>query len=326
MASIIERKKNGTSYFYLERSIKIRKGKWKKVSIYIGKDKPSKKELKTKEKELEKKYKKVMGSLYDERLSKYSFSFLSKKELSEVERIKDTFLARFEKLSEKKKEAFRKKQVIDFVYTTLRTEGIDVDFSNVETAFTILKKRKREYTFDKKVIISSTMITGLNFLPKIKFNEKDVLRLHGIIMSSSEDKSPGQIRDDQRIIAKFDALTFQSKEINYRPPNPEKVASEYKNFFNWFNSHKNTHPLELAALVHLKLYLIHPFKDGNKRMCRLLFNKVLQDTDYPILNISKDTSHYFKELIKSVESGDEKFFVTFCYNTFLKQIKHRRLN
>ena len=325
MANLIERKKKGTSYYYLEKNIKIRKGVWKRVSVYIGKKKLSEKALKAKEKDLEKKSKKLLDSLYDERLSKYSFSFLSKKELSETERIKDAFLARFEKLSVKKKEDFRKKQVLNFVYTTLRTEGVDVEFSNVETAYSIIQKKKSEYTFDKKVVISSAMITGLNFLPKIKFNEEDVLRLHGIIMSSFEDKSPGQIRDDQRIIAKFDALTFQSKEINYRPPSPEQVPSEFRGFFNWLNDHKNTHPLELAALVHLKLYLIHPFKDGNKRMCRLLFNKVLQDAGYPILNISKDTSEYFKELIKSVESGDEKFFVKFCYNTFLNQVKHRRL-
>ena len=169
------------------------------------------------------------------------------------------------------------------------------------------------------------MITGLNFLPGIKFNGADVLRLHGLIMSSFEDKSPGQLRDDQMIISKFDALTFQPREINYRPPSPEKVASEYRNFFKWLDGHKNIHPLELAALVHLKLYLIHPFKDGNKRLCRLLFNKVLEDAGYPILNISKDTSEYFKELIKSVESGNEKFFVKFCYKAFLKQVKHRRL-
>ena len=325
MANLIEREKKGRSYFYLEKNIKIMKGKWKRVSAYIGKEKPSKKQLKDKEKELDKKLKEALDSLYDERLKKYSFSVLSKKELSEAERIKDAFLARFEQLTEKKKEEFRKKQVLNFVYTTLRTEGVDVEFSNVETAYKILKKNESEYTFDKKVIISSAMITGINFLPKIKFNEEDVLRLHGIVMSSFEGKSPGQIRDDQRIIAKFDALTFQSKEISYRPPGPDKVASEFTGFFRLLENHKNVHPLELAALVHLKLYLIHPFKDGNKRMCRLLFNKVLQDADYPILNISKDTSEYFKELIKSVESGDEKFFVKFCYNTFLKNIKHKRL-
>lgn len=325
MANLIERKKKETSYFYLEKNIKIGKDKWKRVSVYIGKDKPSEKELKKKEKELEKKSKEVFESLYDERLSKYSFSFLSKKELNELERIKENFLFRFEKLSKKKKHEYEKNEVVHFVYTTLRTEGVDVDYSDVETAFDIIDKRKKEYTFDNKVIVSSSMITGFNYLPKIKINKRDVLKLHGIVMSSFERISPGQFRDDQRIIAKFNPLSLKSEEIKYRPPSPKNVDKELGKFFEWFEENKNTHPLELAALVHLKIYLIHPFKDGNKRMCRLLFNKILQDAGYPILNISKDTSEYFKDLIKSVESGNEKFFVKFCYKAFMKQIKYRRL-
>ncbi|MFH1752508.1 MAG: Fic family protein [archaeon] len=325
MANLIERKSSGTTYFYLEKNIKLGKNKWKKVSIYLGKKSPLKEELKKKEKLLEEKMEEVLGSLYDKRLSNYSFSFLSKKELSEVERIKDNFLARFNKLSDKKKAVFNKKLVLDFVYTTLRTEGVDVDFSDVQTAFTILKKKKSEFTLNKKIVISSAMITGLNFLPEIKLTEKDVLRLHGIIMTSFEDKSPGQLRDDQRIIAKFDPLTFQSKEINYRPPSPQKIKTEYKRFFEWFKENNKVHPLELAALVHLKVYLIHPFKDGNKRICRLLFNKILQDAGYPLLNISKDTSDYFKTLIKSVETKREEYFIKFCFKAFMKQVKNKRL-
>ncbi len=325
MSSVVERKIDKKIYYYLDKNIRIGKNRWKKISISLGRKKPPKKELKKKEKELEDKTKKVLSSLYDERLNEFKFSFLSRKELSEVERIKDNFLERFNKLSKTKKYEFNKKSVLDFVYTTLRTEGVDVNFSDVQTAFTILQKKKGEYTFDKKVIISSAMITGLDYLPKLKLNEKDVLKLHGIIMTSFEDKSPGQLRDDQRIIAKFNPVTFQSEEIKYRPPTPAKVKSEYKKFFEWFNENKNIYPLELAALVHLKIYLIHPFKDGNKRICRLLFNKILEDAGYPILNISKETSDYFKALIKSVETKNEKHFVKFCHKSFIKQIKHKRI-
>ena len=213
-----------------------------------------------------------------------------------------------------------------FVYTTLRTEGVDVDYEDVETAFEIIDKRKKKLTMDSKVIISSFMITGFNYLPNIEWNKKDILRLHGIVMTTFEDKSPGQLRDDQRIIARFNPLTLKSEEIDYRPPTPHKVEAELEKFFEWREKNNNIHPLELAALVHLKLYLIHPFKDGNKRMCRLLFNKVLQDAGYPILNISKDTANYFKELVHTVESGNESFFVKFCYREFIKQVRRRRLN
>jgi len=325
MANLIEREIKGKCYFYLEKNIKLGKGRWKKVSIYLGKKKPSKKELKPKETELEKKVKAVLETFYEKRLKKFKYSFLSRKELNEVERLKDNFFFRFNKLAENKKEDFNRKQAIDFVYTTLRTEGVDVNFSDVETAYRVLKKKRGEFTFNEKVVVSGSMLSGFDFLSKIKINKKDILRLHGIIMSYFEDKTPGQIRDDQRIIARFNPLTLKREEINYRTPAPEKVEEELENFFEWFNKNSNIHPLELAALAHLKIYLIHPFKDGNKRICRLLFNKILQDAGYPLLNISKDTSDYFKALIKSVESKNQKNFVKFCYKTFVKQVKNRRL-
>src|SRR3989338_527395 len=321
MAGLIKRTVKGKEYYYLEKPVRFGR-KVIKLSLYLGKEKPSKKGLKIKEKELEEK---ALERFYKKRLDKYKSSILTRKELAEVERIKDNFFERFNKLSENRKESFYKKQIIDFVYTTLRTEGVDVGFSDVETAFQIIRDKRAEPILNSKVIISSSMITGFNFLPKITFGERDALRLHGIVMSYFEDKTPGQLRDDQRIIAKYNPLTLKSEEINYRPPPPEKVKELFKGFFEWLEQNQNIHPLELAALVHLKIYLIHPFKDGNKRMCRLLFNKVLRSEEYPLLNISKETSKYFEALIKSVETGREKFFVKFCHKTFIGQVKNRRL-
>jgi Fic family protein len=324
MSSVVKRTVKGKGYYYLEKPVRVGK-KVKKVSIYLGKKKPSVKELAKKKKELEDKAIRALSELYAKRLSRFKFSFLSKEELNEVERIRENFLDRFNKLSKRKKGEFNKNQVLDFVYTTLRTEGVNVEFSDVETAYAILQKEKGEFTFDKKVIISSAMITGFNFLPKIEINEKDILRLHGIIMSSFESKSPGQLRDDQRIIARFNPKTLQSEEIDYRPPEPAQAKKEFRKFFEWYEQNKNIHPLELAALVHLKIYLIHPFKDGNKRICRLLFNKVLQENNYPILNISKNTPEYFEALIKSVETKNEKQFIKFCCQAFITQIKNKRI-
>jgi Fic family protein len=325
MGKIIERTVEGKKYYYLGQSYRIGK-KVRKVRIYLGRTKPSATELKRKEKELQSRVKQTLASLYDKILDQYHFSILSRKELAEVEQVKDSFVSRFKKLNKAQKEKYEKDQVVHFVYTTLRTEGVDVDYNDVETAFDIIDKRKKKLTMDSKVIISSSMITGFNYLPNIQWSKKDILRLHGVVMTTFEDKSPGELRDDQRIIARFNPLTLKSEEIQYRPPSPANVESELDRFFEWREKNKNVHPLELAALVHLKLYLIHPFKDGNKRMCRLLFNKVLQDAGYPILNISKNTAEYFKQLVRSVETGKESFFVTFCFEEFIGQIKHRRLN
>jgi len=325
MANVVKRIIKGQQYFYLVKNIKLGK-KVKTFSIYMGKLEPTAKVIKVKEIDLAKKIEAFLYKSFGQALEKYTASFLTSKQLLEIEIAKKRFFDRIKKLNVSQKEAFNKKQVIDFVYTTLRTEGVDVNSSDVETAFKILRKKRGESTLNEKVIISSLMISGYNLLSNIKITKSDLLKLHGIVMSYFEGKSPGQMRDDQRVIMRFNPKLMTEEEIKYRPPSPLMVEKEFDKFFEWFEQNKNIHPLELAALVHLKLYLVHPFKDGNKRMCRLIFNKILQDAGYPMLNISKETTEYFERLVKSVEEKNEKYFVQFCYKIFIKQVKSKGLH
>ena len=69
--------------------------------------------------------------------------------------------------------------------------------------------------------------------------------------------------------------------------------------------------------------MIHPFFDGNKRICRLILNKTLIDNDFPLLNISAKTEEYFDSLIKRTETGNYKAFVEFSLQEYFKQIKNQ---
>ncbi len=324
MAKVVERFISGKYYFYLEKNVRLDK-KVKLFSVYLGKLKPSAKVIKSKERELAKKIEAFLYKFFGQALENYTSSFLTNDQLLEAEIAKKSFFNRLKRLSHTQKEAFSKKQLIDFVYTTLRTEGVDVNSSDVESAFALLRKKRGESILNEKIIISSLMISGYNSLSRIKIDKKDLLKLHGIVMSYFEGKSPGQLRDDQRVIMRFNPKLMTEEEIKYRPPSPQFVEKEFDKFFEWFSQNQNVYPLELAALTHLKLYLVHPFKDGNKRMCRLIFNKILQDAGYPMLNISKETTKYFEALIKSVEEKNEKYFVEFCHQTFMQQVKSKRI-
>ena len=58
-------------------------------------------------------------------------------------------------------------------------------------------------------------------------------------------------------------------------------------FIVWFNEFEHKlHPVEFAALVHLKFVFIHPFIDGNGRVARLLMNLALLRQGYTIAVIS----------------------------------------
>ena len=73
MANLVRRKISGRGYFYLEKNIKLGEGRWKKVSVYFGPDKPSKKELAQAGKKLGKLAKTAVSDFYNRRLAGFKF-------------------------------------------------------------------------------------------------------------------------------------------------------------------------------------------------------------------------------------------------------------
>jgi len=66
---------------------------------------------------------------------------------------------------------------------------------------------------------------------------------------------------------------------SYVFPAPAEIESEMQLLEDWaFHERERLHPVEYAALLHLKLVSVHPFLDGNGRVSRLVMNlSLLQD-------------------------------------------------
>jgi Fic family protein len=154
-----------------------------------------------------------------------------------------------------------------------------------------------------------------------KLDKKFLLSLHNIIMASFEEKNPGELRNRQVYLhRKGEFSRFEGSELAYRPPQHSEVAGLLDSFFDWYNS-SLLNPIEKAAVAHYKLYKIHPFLDGNKRICRLLFNKTLIDNGFPLINISSNKEEYFDALVASVETSNPKIFVDFAVKQYYSQVK-----
>ena len=79
----------------------------------------------------------------------------------------------------------------------------------------------------------------------------------------------------------------------------------------------------LAALVHQKFVTIHPFRDGNGRISRLMMNFVLKKHGYPLINLdSGKRNPYFKALEKSQVNKKENRFVKWIMDNYLKKNAH----
>jgi Fic family protein len=92
-------------------------------------------------------------------------------------------------------------------------------------------------------------------------------------------------------------------------------------FFKWYKKNKDgLHPVELAALVHLKLVTIHPFGDGNGRITRLVMNFVLNRKKYPLFDITyENRNSYYNALQRSQVKKDDKIFLQWFVKRYTKE-------
>lgn len=69
------------------------------------------------------------------------------------------------------------------------------------------------------------------------------------------------------------------QKVHYEAPNTRDVPQMMNDLFHWIDEEKNIDPLVKAAVVHLWFVTIHPFDDGNGRLCRTLTELLLSRAD-----------------------------------------------
>lgn len=69
------------------------------------------------------------------------------------------------------------------------------------------------------------------------------------------------------------------ERVHYEAPPSECVPSMMEELLGWVNGNADIDPVLKAALVHLWFVTIHPFDDGNGRLCRTLTEMMLSRAD-----------------------------------------------
>ncbi len=145
-----------------------------------------------------------------------------------------------------------------------------------------------------------------------KIDEKEILKLHQMVLSKINDQEAGRYRQVRVRVAGSKGVVF---------PNSVKVPKLMKNLVKWLNLKSKMHPVEKAALFHLKLVSIHPFIDGNGRVARLLMNWMLVKVGYqPTVIEAEKRQEYILAIEKAQVAGDLDDYLQVIYRAVNKSL------
>ena len=141
--------------------------------------------------------------------------------------------------------------------------------------------------------------------------ETNILYLHKLFYRNIDREFAGRYRDMPVFIS----------GSKYPVTKQEEIEDEIKELCEWIKTQRNRyHPLEFAAILHKRFVFIHPFKDGNGRVARLLMNTALiQEGFLPALIPPILRSEYISLLEKAHE--DDREFIDFIVERELESQK-----
>lgn len=117
----------------------------------------------------------------------------------------------------------------------------------------------------------------------IQFRQRDILRLHAILMSAIANGDGGQYKTSDNLILEINEEG--KRKIRFIPVPASETAKAMEQLeLAYIDAYSDTqiNPLLLIPCVILDFLCIHPFRDGNGRMSRLLSLLLLYQSGYDV--------------------------------------------
>ncbi|MDD4509302.1 MAG: Fic family protein [Oscillospiraceae bacterium] len=108
----------------------------------------------------------------------------------------------------------------------------------------------------------------------------------------------------------------------HKPPVPNEMYRQIKDFFAGLPYRTDLNPIELAAYTHAEFVKIHPYEDGNGRTSRLIMNYQLMINGFLPVSIRKeDRLSYFETLEEYAVNGNLQPFADMIAGLEESQLK-----
>ncbi|HEY1421568.1 MAG TPA: Fic family protein [Candidatus Dormibacteraeota bacterium] len=166
---------------------------------------------------------------------------------------------------------------------------------------------------------------------RFDWSAQTMLDLHFLVCHPQPQAVPGRFRDAPVIV------TRGLGRDPYRPPSSADVPALVGELVTWLSSGDLTrHPVVRAAMAHLNLVSIHPFRDGNGRLARIVQSLVLAREGLlrpELVSIEPYLARHTREYYAVLEevqgrsfepARDVSAWIEFCINAHVNEATERR--
>ena len=155
---------------------------------------------------------------------------------------------------------------------------------------------------------------------KLQLSVRLIKEMHKILLDNvrGQNKSPGEFKTEQNYIGNSAEITFT--------PLPPELTQDYMANFEQYIHFDEVDLLVQAALIHCQFEMIHPFKDGNGRIGRLLIPLFLYyremlpvPTFYMSAYFEKDRTMYLEKLSAVSQKNDYATWIKYFLEGVIQQ-------
>ena len=289
----IEKRKSGKrTKYYLAHS--YREGaKVHKFRKYLGQDL-------TKDKLNERKQiaeKLILEEIHKYNIIKDPLQFeLSKEEIEQIRALEKSIPLKIAHLSERDWKVFSE----IFTYNTNAIEGSKLNQKEVND---LLEKGKWPDKSKEDIAEAYGADEAIRYIRATKEHMSVPLirQIHKIVFKNSKPFA-GKLRKKGEEVVVMDSRG----NVVHEGASQGRISHLLKKLAEWYDDNKSKYPaLVLGAVAHNQFENIHPFRDGNGRVGRILLNNILIKHGLPPINIDiKNRAEYYATL-KAYESSKD---------------------